>query len=183
MVIRATNKTNKRYADITVTINADAPDVGSLPGTVGSLPKTKAETEAELPEPEARTEPETESEAVEPSVTLGAPRTAESLSAGQRAFLTEKGYEVVAILPEVTATVDGQYEFEVELSEDAPEGAKLLWLAFPKDAPSSTDDEIVDFYDEAGASIEEVPASRKVIASPWLRGGVTYTPVIAVETK
>ena len=45
------------------------------------------------------------------------------------------------------------------------------------------DDKIADFYDEDGAAIEEVPASLKVVVAPWLRSGVTYQPVIAIEAE
>ena len=97
--------------------------------------------------------------------------------------MAEKGYKVVAVLPEITAEEAGQYDFDVELDEEAPEGAKLIWIAFPKNAPAAEDDEIVDFYDEAGTPVEGVPASHKIIASPWLREAVTYEPVIAIEAK
>ena len=80
----------------------------------------------------------------------------------------------------MSVTADGQYDLDVELNENAPEGAELVWFAFPSTA--TTDDDIVDFYDEAGASVEGVPASHKIIASPWLNEGVTYAPVIAVKT-
>ena len=97
--------------------------------------------------------------------------------------MAEKGYTVVAVLPEITADAAGQYDFNVELDEEAPEGAKLIWVAFPKNAPAAEDDEIVDFYDEAGTPVEGVPASHKIIAEPWLREAVTYEPVIAIEAK
>lgn len=133
------------------------------------------ETALEAEEAEETTE-------AEAKVTFGPARTADSLSAAQQAFLADNGYTVVAVLPEATAEADGQYDFEVvDLNENAPEGAKLVWLAFPKDGSYSEDDEIADFYDEAGAPIENVPASLKVKVSAWLRAGVTYEPVIAVK--
>ncbi|MBQ7220324.1 MAG: hypothetical protein IJS28_05020 [Synergistaceae bacterium] len=116
------------------------------------------------------------------TLTLGAERTAAALTEAQLAFLAEKGYTVIAVLPEMTADASAQYDLEAELDEDAPEGEKMFWIAFP-DAEPSEDDEIVDFYDEAGAPVEGVPASHKIIASPWLREGVTYEPVIAIEAK
>ncbi len=97
-------------------------------------------------------------------------------------MLEKGGYVIAAILPEITVTADGQYDIDnIELNENAPEGAELVWFAFPSEA--TTDDDIVDFYDEAGAEIKGVPASRKIVASPWLNEGVTYTPVIAVKAK
>ena len=125
-----------------------------------------------------------EETAGEGTLTVGAARTAADLTAEQQAFLAAKGYKVIAVLPEVTADADGQYDLdEAELDEDAPEDAKLIWIPFPKNAEPSEDDEIVDFYDEAGAPVEGVPASHKVIASPWLRENVTYEPVIAIEAE
>ena len=125
-------------------------------------------------------ETDSESEEAE-SVTVGAPRTAADLTAGQKAFLAEKGYTVIAVLPEISANADGQQDFDVELDEDSPEGAKLVYIPFPKNAQETDDDSIADFYDAEGQAIEEVPAEKDIVVSPWLREGVTYEPVIAVE--
>ena len=114
-------------------------------------------------------------------ITVGAPRTAADLTAEQQAFLTGKGYKVIAVLPEISANVDGQQDFDVELDEDAPEGAKLVYIPFPKNAQPSEDDSIADFYDADGQAIEEVPAEKDITVSPWLRENVTYQPVIAAE--
>ncbi|MBQ7220022.1 MAG: hypothetical protein IJS28_03480 [Synergistaceae bacterium] len=119
--------------------------------------------------------------AEEAVVTVGAPRTAADLTAAQKAFLEAKGYTVIAVLPEISATADGQQDFEVELDEDAPEGEKMIYIPFPQDVEETEDDSIVDFYDEAGAAIEEVPAGKAIVAAPWLRADVVYQPVIAVE--
>ena len=115
------------------------------------------------------------------AVTIGEARTVADLTEAQKAFITEQGYQIVAVLPEITANVEGQQDFEVELYEDAPEGAKLIWLPFPQDVEETEDDKIADFFDEEGAEIEEVPAGKTITVSPWLREGVTYQPVIAVE--
>ena len=124
-----------------------------------------------------------EETAEEATVTVGAPRTVADLTAAQQAFLAEKGYKVIAVLPEATVDADGQYDIDAELDEDAPEGEEMIYIPFPKDVPEVEDDEIVDFYDDAGAPVEGVPASHKIIASPWLREGVTYEPVIAIEAE
>ena len=159
------------YSTVKVDANATAKKTNGTAGSYipnnGSAPDADAEAESEA----------------EGTVTIGAPRTVADLTAGQQAFLAEKGYTVVAVLPEITADAAGQYDFNVELDEEAPEGAKLIWVAFPKNAPASEDDEIVDFYDEVGTPVEGVPASHKIIASPWLREAVTYEPVIAIEAK
>ena len=149
-----------------------APEAAKKAGTAGDyVPNNGA-----APEADAESEAE---EAV--TVTIGAPRTVENLTAGQKAFLTEKGYKVIAVLPEISANADGQQDFDVELDEDAPEGAKLVYIPFPKNAQPSEDDSIADFYDADGQAIEEVPAEKDITVSPWLRETVTYEPVIAVE--
>ena len=132
---------------------------------------------------EAYTGTEAEAEADEPKLAFGAPRTVANLTAAQKAFLAEKGYTVIAVLPEVTADADGQAEIAVELIEDAPKGAKLVYIPFPKNAEETDDDKIADFYDEAGEAIENVPAGQNITVAPWFRAGVTYEPVIAAEDK
>ena len=96
--------------------------------------------------------------------------------------LSGQDYIIVAVLPEVSVDVEGQYDFGVELGEYVPEGAKLFWFAF-HDGESSEDDEIADFYDENGKEIDSVPESRIITVSPWLNPGIIYRPVIAVEAK
>ena len=125
---------------------------------------TKADTEAE----------------VDP-VTIGATRTAADLTAGQKAYLAAKGYKVIAVLPEISANADGQQEFAVTLDEDAPEGAKMVYVPFPQDVEETEDDKIADFYGADGEAIEEVPAEKEITVAPWLRADVVYQPVIAVE--
>ncbi|MBQ7154344.1 MAG: hypothetical protein IJR85_02175 [Synergistaceae bacterium] len=116
-------------------------------------------------------------------LTFGAPRTASDLTEGQKAFIESKGYTVIAVLPEITANTDGQQDIAVVLDENSPEGAKLVWLAFPQNSEETDDDRIADFYDETGAEIEAVPAEKNITAAPWLRAGVIYQPVIAAEEK
>ena len=131
----------------------------------------------------AEADAEADAEAEAEPVVFGAPRNIASLTAQQKAYLKDNGYVVVAVLDEFTAQADGQVkDFEAELDEEkAAEGAKLVYIAFPQNAEESEDDKIADFYDEDGAAIETVPASLKVVVAPWLRSGVTYQPVIAIE--
>ncbi|MBQ7543922.1 MAG: hypothetical protein IJT02_03165 [Synergistaceae bacterium] len=153
--------------------------VGTFRTNGTAAPKAKAYAET-APEAEA----DDTAEAVD-AVVFGAPRTLASLTAQQKAYLQSKGYVVVAVLDEFTAQADGQVQdFEAELDEEkATEGAKLVYIAFPQNAPEVEDDKIADFYDEDGAAIETVPASRKIVVAPWLRNGVTYQPVIAIEAE
>ena len=88
-------------------------------------------------------------------------------------------YTVVAVLPEVSVDVSGMYDFDVILSNNASEGAELLYLS-NSDEPSE-DDEIVEFFDDTGAETSVVPESRNITVSVWLNEGVTYSPQIAVK--
>ena len=165
----ASLKSNSTYSSS----NGSTPAPAKTNGTAGDyIPNNGA-----VPE-EAAEAVEEETEAV---ITVGAPRTVANLTAGQQAFLAEKGYKVIAVLPEISANVEGQEDFAVELDEDAPEGAKLVYIPFPKNAQPSDDDNIADFYDAEGQPIEEVPAEKDITVSPWLRENVTYQPVIAAE--
>ena len=147
----------------------------SIAGTVSTASSTY---NVALPEATADAEAEAEAEV---TVTVGAPRTTADLTPAQQAYLTAKGYKIIAVLPEISANVEGQQDFDVELDEDAPEGAKLVYIPFPKNAQPSEDDSIADFYDADGQAIEEVPAEKDITVSPWLRENVTYQPVIAAE--
>ena len=118
----------------------------------------------------------------EGKLSLGTERTLADLTAEQLSQIEAEGLMVVAVLPEMSADEAGQYDIDADLDENAPEGAELVWLAFPRDEPSD-DDKIADFYDTEGELIENVPESRKVVVSPWLREGVIYEPVIAVKVK
>ncbi|MBR0150607.1 MAG: hypothetical protein IJP89_04520 [Synergistaceae bacterium] len=167
---------------VTVTIKGIT-DTEALPEEKDALPEDKTANEATETETESETEEaESEEETAEGTVSYGDARTEEWLTADERAAIAEAGYVIAAILPEVTADADGQYDLDaVTLAENAPEGESLVWFAFPRNAEKSDDDNIAEFYDEAGAEITAVPESRNVIASPWLREGVTYAPVIAVK--
>ena len=91
---------------------------------------------------------------------------------------------IAAILPEISATVDGQYGLEVDLLADVPAGSELKWLAYPQSpAEPSTDDEIADFFDIDGADTTTVPSDHIVLVYPWLREGVKYAPVIVAKVS
>ncbi|MBR0150283.1 MAG: hypothetical protein IJP89_02845, partial [Synergistaceae bacterium] len=178
--VTATNTITKEVGDCAIEVVVTPYDGArtALPAEKDALPEEKSD-EAETPAEEAESE---EEETAEGTVSYGAPRTAESLTAEETTAITEAGYIVAAILPEITADADGQYDLEAAtLAENVPAGEALVWFAFPRNAEKSDDDNIAEFYDEAGAEITAVPETKTVIASPWLRKDVTYAPVIAVK--
>lgn len=90
-----------------------------------------------------------------------------------------EGFVIAAELGAVSADVSRMYDFEAELSESAPVGAKMYWLANSENP--SEDDAIAEFSGEDGQDIEAVPEDRRVSVSAWLNAGVIYRPVIAVK--
>lgn len=143
----------------------------------GSLPETRKEIPDVQPEEPAQTQTEDDVALTEEAViSFGHERT----STPHQAEIEGEGYIIAAILPEISVDVSGMYDLEAELCEDISAGAKLYWLAYP-DGEGSEDDTIAEFYDEAGAEVETVPESRKVVVSVWLNEGVKYAPVIAVK--
>ena len=90
-----------------------------------------------------------------------------------------EGFVIAAELGEVSADVSRIYDFEAELSESTPVGAKMYWLA--NSEKPSDDDAIAEFSGEDGQDIETVPESRRVSVSAWLNAGMIYRPVIAVK--
>lgn len=161
------------------------PDNGSLPETIteekSSLPEKESESEAvnenENTESESQAQESDSESKPESAITFGETRTA----IPQISELDGKGYTVAAILPEVSVNVSGMYDISVTLYDNVPEGAKIFWFAYPEESGKSEDDEIAEFYDDAGAEIDTVPSSRKITVSAWLNEGVKYYPVIAVK--
>lgn len=90
-----------------------------------------------------------------------------------------EGFVIAAELGAVSVDVSVMYDFEAELSESAPVGAKMYWLA-NSESPSD-DDAIAEFSGDDGQEIDCVPESRRVSVSAWLNAGVIYRPVIAVK--
>ena len=101
---------------------------------------------------------------------------------GSSITINDRNYIIACILEPITVKESGQHDLEAKIDATVKTGARLVWFANPVDAGYSEDDEIVDFYDaEEHAPIETVPESHAIIVSPWLREGVLYEPVIAVE--
>lgn len=166
LIIENLGATNKGKFTIVVKAGSTTTTTSALPGSNKSAPEaagssaaTKTNGTASITYNGAAPEADSEAEATEP-VTIGAPRTAADLTAGQQAFLAAKGLKVIAVLPEISANVEGQHEFPVTLDEDAPEGAKMVYVPFPQNAEETDDDKIADFYGADGQTIEEVPADK-----------------------
>ena len=88
-------------------------------------------------------------------------------------------YVIAAVLPVVSVDVSGLYDFTVELSDETPEGAELIYMA--NSSQTSEDDEIVEFYDDDGEEISTVPEDRKITIAIWLNKDVIYSPVVVVK--
>ena len=88
-------------------------------------------------------------------------------------------YMIAAVLPVVSVDVSGLYDFTVELSDETPEGAELIYMA--NSSQTSEDDEIVEFYDDDGEEISTVPEDRKITIAIWLNKDVIYSPVVVVK--
>ena len=188
--LTATNsgRTTEKTDTVTITVRVAGGD-GAITDKNGNIVETDSALkdtmigETKVLEEDIVTNDDLTAELGEGELTLGADRTLEMLTAGQAAVLDEGRFVIAAILPEISATADGQYGLEVDLADTVKPGAKLYWFAFPKDAPDSEDDQIADFFDIEGADTEVVPNDHIVIVYPWLREGVTYGPVIAVKAE
>ncbi len=177
--ISATNTLTKAVTIMRVSVDVTPHDVSALPAEKDALPENE-----ELSENEATEETLSADElpAGEGTVTYGEARGESTLTEAERKAISDSGYIIAAILPEITADESGQYDLDaVSLDTAAPEGYELVWFAFPRNVESSDDDAIAEFYDEAGAEVFAVPEARKVVPSPWLEKEVIYAPVIAVK--
>ncbi len=167
--VKPAEPTAKDMADFNVEPGEDPDDEDSEVENTNALPQNVTENKSEADEAEA-----------DERLIVGEARTADSLTASERAFLAENGYVIAAILPEVKATESDWYNMNVALAEEAPKGGELVWFAFPRNAEATEDDEAV-FYDAEGAEITSVPEEHKAEVSAWLNEDVTYAPVIAVK--
>ncbi|MBQ7577845.1 MAG: hypothetical protein IJT21_06250, partial [Synergistaceae bacterium] len=133
-----TVKVTAQNSSNTVIGSFDVPITISVSGNSGAA-TTSTEDVTTAEESEVRETSETMDELVEDKVALGegelsigAERAESTLTAEQRALIESEGYMIAAILPEISATADGQYGLEVDLFAAAPAGAELKWLAFPQ---------------------------------------------------
>ncbi|MBQ7578264.1 MAG: hypothetical protein IJT21_08375, partial [Synergistaceae bacterium] len=129
--LTAKNSSNTVAASQDITITMAAPTAGSDTSTddvtaVESETRESSKTEDELVAEELKVG------LGEGELSIGAERAESTLTAEQRALIESEGYMIAAILPEISATADGQYGLEVDLFAAAPAGAELKWLAFPQ---------------------------------------------------
>lgn len=94
-------------------------------------------------------------------------------------YLHSENVMIVAELGEISCDMAGMYEFEIQLPDYAPKGSELVYIA-NSDRPSE-DDDIAEFYDEAGVEVSAVPENRRIIISIWLNTETVYNPVVAVK--
>ena len=97
--------------------------------------------------------------------------------------ISDSGFKVAAVLPEISVEEDNTYEFEAEINENIPENSKLIWLS-QSDESESENSELIAFYDSENTDseniIENVPESHKIIIEVWLKSG-KYSPLILAE--
>ena len=177
----ASNDVGRDSKDITLII--EDPDAESDSGTESeTVTKDVNSKELEDLQQEQTQETESEQETKESKIIYG---ESQSLSAEAIKNFTDKGFIVIAELPEIRATKSGQYDIDliIELDESIETGKKLYYFAMPQGVTPSEDDEIVEFYDESGQEIFTIPESHKIKISAWLTEGVIYRPVICVEAE
>ena len=90
-------------------------------------------------------------------------------------------YVTAAVLPAVTVSADGKYDFPVSIDAGIPAGSYIVWHSFPYGIES--DGEIYEFKDSDGKETITVPENHSVVVSAWLEGGVRYEPVITARVR
>ena len=113
------------------------------------------------------------------TVTLGAERSIKSL--GSKELNALEGYTVAAVMPEISTSESGMYDFEVDLAPEIGAGKELFYFAFVRNREKNDDDEIAEFFDTDGKEITETTGENEILISIWLNSGDIYAPVIAVK--
>ncbi len=172
------------------TVSAKKPDAESKRESESeSESETGIETTAESEsQSESKSEAESESEASSESPEVFFTGNPSSETVGNIVSINGNDYMIIATLPELEVSQSAQYDFRITLAENSPVGAKLFYFANASSSEenssnSNDDDEIIDFADESGKEISEVPDNRSIIASPWLNPNTSYKPVIAVKCE
>lgn len=90
-------------------------------------------------------------------------------------------YVTAAVMPPVTVSADGRYDFPVSIDVSVPAGSYIVWHSFPYGIEA--DGESYTFTDSEGRETITVPSNHSVKVSAWLEGGVRYEPVITARVK
>ena len=187
--LNAENKAGHDTKTFTVNITG-----GTAPGKQDSQDITPESESKDIPPA-----PESEDRPITPQVKIseGKARDISSLTIGELASITAANGRIAAILPEISANVEGFYTFEsidcfanVRISDDVPAGWLLVWNAFTRGSAVNAlsmrdaEDDNVQFTDSDGHITITVPDNRVVNISAWLDAGVVYAPVLsAVEHR
>ncbi|MBQ7576870.1 MAG: putative Ig domain-containing protein [Synergistaceae bacterium] len=180
LTFTASNDVGKDNISLTLTIiDPNATEAAKEENQTQDVSSKESE---QVSETDSTPDESTKPESSESTIIYGANQT---LSAGTIKNFADKGFTIIAALPEIQVNSSGQYEIEsiIELDESIESGKKLYWFAMPQGVEPSEDDEIVEFYDEDGQEILQVPESHKIKISAWLTEGIIYKPVICVESE
>lgn len=115
------------------------------------------------------------------SVKMGTERGIKSL--GSKELDVLEGYTIAALMPELSTSESGMYDFEVDLDPEIEANKELFYFAFVKNREKNDDDEIVEFFDTEGKEITRTTDEHEILISIWLNSGDIYAPVIAVKDK
>lgn len=94
---------------------------------------------------------------------------------------TPHEYVTAAVMPAITVSEDGTYEFALSIDATVPEGSFMEWHSFPYGMEA--EDEIYTFKDSRGKDTITVPKNHSVILKAFLEAGVRYEPVITARVK
>ena len=94
---------------------------------------------------------------------------------------TPHEYVTAAVMPVITVSADGRYDFPVSIDAAIPEGANIEWHSFPYGIESEGEDYALK--DSDGKETLTVPANHVVTVNAYLEGGVRYEPVITARVK
>ena len=90
-------------------------------------------------------------------------------------------YLTAAIMPVITVSDDGRYDFPVSIDAKIPEGANIEFHSFPYGVEA--EDENYTFRNSDGKETLTVPANHHVVVNAYLEGGVRYEPVITARVN
>lgn len=90
-------------------------------------------------------------------------------------------YVTAAIMPAITVSADGRYDFPVSIDASIPEGSYIVWHSFPYGLEA--EDEDYSILDSSGNETITVPSDHKIKVSAFLEGGVRYEPVVTARVR